>query len=107
MLVSWISELDGWGFMMLSSAAEGILRRSMPSTTSKPIRPLSFFVPFLYDRIYLFWIAMNIDLMNQESDRYNNNKALYMQYHDAFVLSYSQSCVHRHRRGDHLDGRAQ
>ena len=48
-------------------------------------------VPPPYDEIYIHWLCMQIDLYNQEMEKYNNAGALFSAAYDAFAKAWHRS----------------
>lgn len=74
MLVNWLSVLD-------AHVWEDLLRRRGVPAPAVPYNrnalEREMLIPFPHDQIYLTWMGAQIDLMNAEYERYNNQMMLY------------------------------
>ena len=57
-------------------------------------------VPPPYDMLYVYWLMSKIDLLNQEMDKYNNDRALFENAYDTMHDWWNRTRmpVQRHRQ---------
>ena len=72
----------------------------MPEYDTDTSEGTELLVPDPYSSVYPFWIMSRIDLLNQEMDKFNNDRALfenaYNEMHDWWNRTYMP--VQRHRQ---------
>ena len=87
----WLTQLDGMLKTQLIDNHDTDIDTSgfEPYTQTTPSTQ-ELLVPAPFDSIYVYWLAANIDLVNQEIDKYNNSASLY----DSARLSFADWVNH-------------
>ena len=87
MMLKWLSELDG---MVYEEVLEryGAPEPFLPYTRNMLDEELA--IPFPYDGIYLIWLSAQINSMNCEYERYNNDMMAFNARMEEFQNWYTR-----------------
>lgn len=74
--IRFLSEIEGKIFneIIMKHEHENM---DMPEYDSETDRTTEMLAPAPYDMLYVYWLISRIDHMNQEMDKYNNDRALF------------------------------
>lgn len=102
--VRWLAEVDWAVYRELVRTHEGgedlVFEGYDPDGDSGADDKLLLAVP-PYDRMYVQYLACQIDLQNQEYDLYQNDAALYNQSYDDYAKYYNRQIMPVQGRGLH------
>ncbi len=92
MLLGWLSVLDGQMW------EEALKRYGAPAPATpykQSMMEMELLIPHPYDQIYLTWLGAQIDLMNAEYERYNNQMMLFNAQHQEYLNHVTRNNVVR------------
>ncbi len=75
--IRYISELEGKIYKEILAKHAGNPAEECPTYDSETDQSTELLVPAPYDMVYVYWLYSQIDIMNQEMDKYNNDRALF------------------------------
>ena len=81
--LKYLSEIEGLihqEILMKHEHAED--EETLPVYTVDTDPGTELIVPAPYDMVYVYWLMSKIDLLNQEIDKYNNDRALFENAYD-------------------------
>ena len=81
--IAWLSELDGMihkEIIMSHDHTED--QEAYDGYDGNTDLNMSLLAPFPYDDIYIHWLISNIDMVNLEIDKYNNDRTLFNNAYD-------------------------
>lgn len=89
--MKWLSDLDGliWS-EILSTHEDNPLPDGFPGYAVGRDEETELIVPAPYDSMYRWYLESQIDLANQEINKYNNSKALFNNDYLAFTDYYNR-----------------
>ena len=73
----FISEVEGKLYDEIFKRHVGLPVNEKPVYDDSTDPGTALLVPAPYDMVYVYWLMAQIDLMNQEMDKYNNDRALF------------------------------
>ena len=83
--VSWLSECDGLVHReIILNHEHGPELDTFGGYDEGTDRSTELLVPYPYDEIYIHYLAMKIDYATLETDKYNNDRALFNNAWDTF-----------------------
>ena len=104
--IEWLSRLDQWVFDQVITPRE---KDADTPTSFTPYGPpfisgdgtpdpgeRELLIPAPFDETYRFYLEMQIDLANQETDKYTNSMMLYQNARGQYLRDYNR----KHRRLD-------
>jgi len=96
--VMWLSELDGQVHGEILTAHEGALSPFVPYEYTEPEdgaepawKSVELLVPFPYNDVYQHWLAVQIDLANNEINKYAQDKELFNSAYLTFSDYYTRT----------------
>ena len=75
--IRYLSELEGKLYNEIFKKHAGLTVQTCPVYTSTTSVSTELLVPAPYDMVYVYWLMCQIDVDNQEMDKYNNDRALF------------------------------
>ena len=75
--IRFISEVEGKIYKEIFKKHAGLPAEEQPVYDDATDRGTVLLVPAPYDMVYVYWLMCQIDLMNMEMDKYNNDRALF------------------------------
>lgn len=75
--IDYLSQLDGKVYREILAKHADNPAEECPEYDSETDQSTELLVPAPYDDIYIYWLFSQIDIMNQEMDKYNNDRALF------------------------------
>ena len=107
-IAGWLSDIEGeiYATIVQTHANPGLVTFNgidalTPDTTE-------MIAPNPYDRLYLYYLMMQVDLHNQELDKYNNSARLFNEMFAAFSAFWhrtympGQNVTHFYMGGNHV-----
>jgi len=87
--IDWLSELDGliWTELIEKhwlKPGEETRMASMPEYDDDTDAETKLLVPAPYDNIYLYWLMAKIDEQTLETEKYNNDRAMFNASYESF-----------------------
>lgn len=96
--VMWLSELDGQIYNEILMAHEGDLRPFEPYVYTEyeegetpAWKLVELLVPFPYSELYQYWLAVQIDLANNEINKYAQDRELFNSAYATFSDYYTRT----------------
>jgi hypothetical protein len=83
--IAWLSELDGliWKELISKHVYYGWLPK-MPEYDRDTDPGTELLVPVPYDNIYTYWLMAKIDEQTLETEKYNNDQAMFTASYESF-----------------------
>lgn len=75
--IRFLSELEGKLYKEIFTKHADVPVEECPTYDESTDTSTEMLVPAPYDFIYVRWLISQIDIMNQEMDKYNNDRALF------------------------------
>lgn len=75
--IRYLSELEGKIYREIFKKHDGLPAEECPEYDSETDGATELLVPAPYDMVYVYYLMSQVDLMNQEMDKYNNDRALF------------------------------
>ena len=66
-------------------------QKTMPEYTVETDPGTQLVIPQPYDMVYVYWLMSKIDLQNLETDKYNNDRALFENAYDTMCDWYTRN----------------
>lgn len=75
MLIGWLNEIEGQAIDQVINRAQGNDLQFIPYTEDDTDRELA--IPDRFQDVYINYIRAKVDFANQETERYNNDAAMF------------------------------
>ena len=76
--IGFLNEIDNMIYRELIMRHEHTdVEETAPAYDMETDEATELLIPTPYDMLYVYWIMSKIDLLNQEMDKYNNDRALF------------------------------
>lgn len=75
--IRYLSELEGKIWHEILTKHKDNPAEECPAYDETTDQTTEMLVPAPYDMVYVYWLFCQIDMMNQEMDKYNNDRALF------------------------------
>lgn len=96
--ISWLSQLDANIHRDILMAHEPVPETDFIPYAANDIGN-ELIAPFPYDELYVAYLKMKFDEMNEETARYNNSQAFYTAHYENYArfINKTQRPVNNHR----------
>lgn len=91
MLIGWLNEIEGQVLDQVVNKAHGFDVEFAPFTEDNMERELA--VPDRFQDVYVNYIRAKVDFMNQETERYNNDAAMFDASWKEYASWHIRNCM--------------
>lgn len=106
-IAGWLSDIEGEIFATIIQTHANPDEITFAGFDALTPDTTELIAPNPYDRLYLYYLMMQVDLHNQELDKYNNSVRLFNEAFNAFAAFWNreympvQRVTHWHMGGTH------
>lgn len=87
--IKWLSDIDGMIKAEIIDTHEGDENISFSGYTEETDLNTKLLAPAPYDKLYTYYLEMQIDYANNEYGKYNNTLSMYNEAYNAFQRYYN------------------